>query len=114
MTATTDWIRERIKADDLHAFYTCSEWLHLRAEVLAADKHECQVCKSKGKYKRAELVHHVNHVRQHPELALSKYYTIGQKKRRNLISVCKDCHETVCHPERMCNEWKEPLTEERW
>jgi len=35
-------------------------------------------------------------------------------KEKNLEPVCKDCHETVCHPERLRWNKKEPLTEERW
>jgi hypothetical protein len=34
---------------------------------------------------------------------------------RNLITVCRECHETVCHPEKTWTaERKEPVTEERW
>ncbi len=95
-------------------FYLSKEWRHLRQEVLSADKYECQHCKAKGKYTRATHVHHVNHLDKHPELALEKYYTDSSgNTKRNLISVCKDCHETVCHPERLTHS-KPPLNEERW
>ena len=54
--------------------------------------------------------------RRAPKLALDIWYTDADGNRqRNLISVCKDCHETVCHPERMrrCKS-APPLTRERW
>lgn len=96
-------------------FYLSPEWRKLRKEVLRDDKGECQVCKSKGKYKRAEIVHHEKHLDQFPELGLQKFYQDEQGNlKRNLISVCRECHETVCHPERLRKNSKEPLTEERW
>ncbi len=106
-------IKKCIADDNLHAFYTCGAWIRLRAEVLNDDKTECQMCKAKGRYKKANHVHHVNYVRKHPELALSKTYVddAGQTKR-NLISVCKACHEEL-HDHRQ-KEKKEPLTPERW
>lgn len=108
------FVKRCIANNDMHAFYTCMDWEHLRDEVLRDDKNECQICKTKGKYTRAELVHHVNHVRRHPELALCKKYIADDgNEKRNLISVCKLCHETVCHPERM-RKRKWALTVERW
>lgn len=62
------------------------------------------------------MVHHVNHVKRRPELALDMFYldSDGQRKR-NLISVCRWCHENVCHPERLRKETKPRFTtEERW
>ena len=86
----------------LHKFYTSSAWIKLRAKVLARDRYECQICKENGKYSKATTVHHVNHVREHIEMALQDTYTDENGMiKRNLISVCKDCHETVCHPERL-------------
>lgn len=80
--------------------------------MLDDDKHECQMCKAKGKYKKATHVHHVNYVKIHPELALSKFYVDDNgAKKRNLISLCHDCHE-LTHGYRQ--DPKECLTEERW
>jgi hypothetical protein len=56
------------------------------------------------------------HLDEHPELALSDYY-IGADgvQHRQLVSVCRECHETVCHPERMHKiAARHPLTKERW
>ncbi|MPN43819.1 hypothetical protein SDC9_191380 [bioreactor metagenome] len=45
---------------------------------------------------------------------MEEYYIDEQGiKQRNLISVCKDCHENVCHPERM-RELKVVNVPERW
>ena len=97
-------------------FYLSAAWQHLRDEVIAADHYECQICKAHGRYSRAVIVHHINHVDEHPELALCKTYVDSTgKEQRNLISVCRRCHETVCHPERMGkHRYKPPITREQW
>lgn len=106
-------ISQLIALDNLHAFYTCAEWLRLRAAVLTMDHYECQRCKERGKYTRATTVHHVNHVRKHPELALAQTYCdCDGQTRRNLLSLCHNCHEEV-HGYRR-KQRKAPLTEERW
>lgn len=111
----TEFIKACLREDSPHAFYTCSAWLKTRAEILASDHHECQLCKARGIHTRAELVHHVKHLRNYPELGLSRFYLDEEgKEQRNLISVCKDCHETVCHPERLRKKKSKPLTAERW
>lgn len=99
-----------------HDFYCSTAWHRKRDSILKRDRYECQICKSRGKYKRAELVHHVKHLKDRPDLALADTY-LGDdgQEHRQLISVCKDCHETVCHPDRMRKERKEKFfTEERW
>ena len=97
-------VRELIRDDKVHDFYVSSEWLHKRKKILKENKYQCKLCKKEGKYTRANHVHHVKHLRNNPELALDD---------DNLIPVCKECHETKCHPERLAKA-KEPLTEERW
>ncbi|HOA30522.1 MAG TPA: HNH endonuclease signature motif containing protein [Clostridia bacterium] len=99
------WIRGLIQEDKLHDFYVSPEFRKLRNEVLEEARYKCQLCKQKGRLTRATIVHHIMHVRTNPELALDK---------ENLLAVCKDCHETECHPERLAREEKEPLTPERW
>lgn len=84
----------------------------MRQEVLALDKNECQHCKKRGIYKKASTVHHVNYVKRHPEMALEIWYEWRGEKKRNLISLCHDCHEEV-HGYRK-KENKKLLTEERW
>lgn len=91
-----------MKHTKTNSFYLSKEWQKVRLKVLASDKCECQCCKEHGRYRRATTVHHVKHLDKHPELALSKYYTDADRViHKNLISVCKECHETVCHPERL-------------
>jgi 5-methylcytosine-specific restriction endonuclease McrA len=106
------WINSLIDTNNLHAFYTSSEWLRLRAEVLDEYKHECQHCKAKGFYTKANTVHHVQYVKKHPELALSKTYIYMGKEYKNLIPLCHDCHEKA-HGYRV-NKNVKPLTVERW
>lgn len=112
-------LREMIDAGNLHDFYLWPEWRRLSEEVRRIDRGECQLCRAKGRYKRADLVHHINHVKDRPDLALSKYASSrsGGKTERNLISVCRECHETECHPGRMAwkkQESKKFRTKERW
>lgn len=106
------WVQELIKQNRLHEFYTSSAWLNLRVEVLEEDKHECQRCKERGFYTKANHVHHVQFLKKHPRLALSKTYIYQGKEYRNLKSLCKNCHEII-HEHRQKDK-KTPLTEERW
>lgn len=106
-----EFVQECIE-EDIHRFYTWGKWKTVRSKVLSMDKGECQICKSRGKYTKATTVHHVNYVKKHPEMALDIYYTYNGRKKRNLISLCHDCHEEV-HGYRK-PEKKKPLTEERW
>lgn len=113
MMITPEQIRQLIADDNLHAFYTSADWLKLRAKVLTADHFECQRCKARGKYTKATTVHHINYVRKHPDLALADTYTDRDgQQRRNLLSLCHDCHEEV-HGYRQ-KKRKKPITEERW
>ena len=102
-------------AHDPHRFYTWTKWQHTRSKVLAMDRNECQVCRHKyNRYRRADTVHHVNHFKARPDLALEMYYKdpATHEKRRNLISLCHECHEAA-HGYRKRKD-TEPLTEERW
>lgn len=103
-----------LAADKGDLFYHWSAWERLRDEVLRLDHYECQLCKARGRYAKAVVVHHVAHVKDRPDLALSLY---GDDGERQLISVCKRCHEEL-HPEAFRQygggEKEEPLTEERW
>jgi 5-methylcytosine-specific restriction protein A len=97
-------------------FYLSPAWQHKRKQILQRDHHECVYCKQRGQHSRAVIVHHIMHLDEHPELALSDYY-IGADgvQHRQLVSVCRECHETVCHPERMHKiAARHPLTKERW
>ena len=106
------WISKLIYEDRLHEFYVSSEWRALRKAVLAENKYECQVCKNRGFYTKANHVHHDQYVRKHPRLALSRIYTFQGNEFKNLIPVCHNCHEEL-HGHRQ-KERKETLTVERW
>lgn len=114
----TNWIEHLISIDRLDKFYHSRYFTQIKLEVLKEQHYECQRCKEYGKLtivkpsiKRSGVVHHVQYVRKHPELALSKYYIDKHgNKQRNLITLCNPCHEIV--HERF--EKSESLNEERW
>ena len=104
-------LRGLLDAGSEHEFYSWPEWRRLRREVLAVDNCECQECKRRGVYSRASIVHHVRHLRDRPDLALSVY----NGDSRQLEAVCKRCHEEL-HPDsqRQYAPSAPPLTPERW
>jgi len=103
---TGEWIRELSERSQRgwKALYHTREWKQKRAEILKRDHYACQICRSKGKYTRADTVHHVKHLRDVPELAL----TDG-----NLQSLCAACHEEVHKREGQMSRGCY-FTEERW
>lgn len=90
--ATGEWVRKMAATSyrGWNAFYHTTRWQKKREAILRRDHRTCQLCRRKGKYKRATTVHHMKHLRDHPELALTD---------DNLISLCSECHEEV-HPEK--------------
>lgn len=109
---TEQWIRELIKKDELWRFYKSPEWIRLKTSVLKAAHYECAECRKVGKITRYDTgddgqkrllstVHHVCHVREHPELALSRTYKDREtgEMKVNLLPVCKACHNKL-HPEK--------------
>lgn len=108
-------LQRLIDTDRTDSFYHWTKWERLREDVLRLDNYECQRCKTRGRYRRAVVVHHVKHVKDRPDLALSLYDP--DTHERQLVSLCKACHEEA-HPERI-ERWKykavkKRLTEERW
>lgn len=79
-------------------FYKTTAWKKKRWEILARDNHECQVCKTEGRFAPANTVHHIKHVEDRPDLALVD---------DNLVSVCAACHNRE-HPERFIQNFAEP------
>ena len=96
-------------------FYSWPEWETVRRKVISLDRGECLKCKSRGRYSPAVLVHHVKHLVDRPDLALSIFDP--ETNERQLISLCRPCHELE-HPERLRPAWtakiENPLTVERW
>ena len=110
------YIKRLIAIDRVELFYFTEDWKELRQDVQEYFHYECQECLKKGKYTRADCVHHVNEVRNKPELALSRYYTDKRGKQQyNLITLCNECHN-IAHPEKgLKNAKKERfINEERW
>lgn len=107
------FVERCIHANDMHAFYTWDRWKRLRRKVLELDHYECQHCRRRGVYTKANTVHHINEVKKIPALALSIYYSAGGEVRRNLISLCHECHEKA-HGYRKPKPKDGPLTVERW
>jgi len=108
-----DKLRALIEDGREHLFYCGSKWQRARKYVLRLDRYECQLCKSRGQYAKATHVHHVQHLKQRPDLALSVFDDGGG---RQLVSVCRACHEE-CHPERapaMAVRVNRFSTVERW
>lgn len=96
------------------AFYHWPEWEAVRDRVMTLDHRECQKCRLRGRHHRGEVVHHVKHLKDRPDLALSIFDP--DTKERQLITLCRPCHELE-HPERMRPAWKrtaKEVTEERW
>lgn len=94
------WINELIEEDKLYRFYKSREWLELRAKVMQEHHNECVKCRARGKITKAQTVHHINHVKDRPDLALSQYTTDDNGKRiANLIPLCNSCHNKE-HPEK--------------
>lgn len=95
-----------------HIFYCSKAWRRIREQVLRLDNYECQMCKKEGRYSRGEIVHHIHHLKDYPDLALSIY---DEEGKRNLITVCKHHHEQE-HPEsqRQYFPAKPKVTNERW
>lgn len=107
-------LQAMIVAGNSNGFYDWGEWERTRAAVLDLDNHECQICKARHRYRKAVLVHHVKHLKDRPDLALSVFDP--DTGDRQLVSLCRACHEDQ-HPERrrgcFCSS-RDPVTAERW
>lgn len=126
VTELVTWIHELIQKDELWRFYKCKAWIELKNSILEENHYECAICKKQGKITRYDIdkngnrklistVHHVQYVRNHPELALSRTYTYKGKVYVNLIPVCKACHNKL-HPEKSAkhSDVTHYSNEERW
>ena len=92
-------------------FYNSRTWRNFRIKILQRDHYECQYCKAKKirKIVRATHVHHIQELKDKPELAL---------EADNLISLCHTCHEEVHDRLAKANEVRRKapnfMNEERW
>lgn len=102
-------------------FYNSSAWKHKRMEILERDHYECQDCRQRlrnaakegrllsGRDRKiwpAEEVHHIQELKEYPELALNN---------DNLTSLCTQCHNLRHgrNPYKFVRR-KKRLTEEKW
>lgn len=119
-----DYINTLIERNELWRFYKTKEWMSLKESVLKENNYECAECKRHGRITRYDTtpdgkrklistVHHVQFVRKHPELALSRYYYYDGKRYDNLLPVCKACHNKL-HPEKRHGKSKTFTNIERW
>jgi len=108
MSITPDklrWLESLIKQDDMLPFYNWRGWRKKRKEALERDNYECQECKRKGKYKKAQNVHHIQEVKNRPDLAMTL---------ENLECLCIACHNEI-HDKRLRQDKRMPfVNEERW
>ena len=109
------YIRQLISKDQIAKFYLSDDWKELREDVLETFHYECQECIKKGRYTKADCVHHINEVRQRPDLALSRYYTDDKGQQQyNLVPLCNTCHNII-HEKLIKWQNKDKFTnEERW
>src|SRR5690554_3069284 len=102
-----DNLSKWILSGELRRFYKRGTWKGKREKILKRDNWECQKCKNNGKYSRATTVHHIKHLTDRPDLALTG---------SNLVSLCSACHNEE-HPEKLKRPQagkKEHITVERW
>lgn len=86
------WINQLIEEDKLRKFYKSKDWRNLSEAVMKEHNYECQHCKKMGIHSKARSVHHVQWVRKHPRLALSRTYMYRGETYANLVPLCEDCH----------------------
>jgi 5-methylcytosine-specific restriction protein A len=94
-----------IRSGNLMKFYKSRAWMTLRLEALQRDNYECQQCKQRGKYRKADCVHHIKEVKPHPELALTL---------DNLMSLCNTCHNEIHDRLEATRSKPKFVNEERW
>ena len=91
---TVEQIKKLIEDNRLDIFYNSKYWRRLSHAIIREQNNECQICKSRGKYSRARIAHHVKHLKDRPDLAYSRYYIDENGvKHRQLLAVCFNCHE---------------------
>lgn len=103
--ARKQYLLAAIGRKELMKFYKSKEWLALRMQALQRDNNECQECKRRGRYHKAENVHHIKEVKTHPHLSLTL---------SNLECLCIKCHNEV--HDRTSKKQYQPkfMNEERW
>lgn len=92
---TENEIINLIETNRLDIFYNSRFWRALCCQIKKEQHYECQICKAKGRVKNADVVHHVRHLKKHPQLAYSRYFIDDNGiKQKQLIALCHLCHDT--------------------
>lgn len=89
-----------LQFSDIREFYKTYTWKKFRNEQMRKKKYRCEECWKKGYYRKATVLHHIKHLREYPELALTE---------SNMEALCEECHKEA-HPE----EFKKTKFKERW
>ncbi len=71
---------------EVYRFYESTEWSKAREVVKTRDAYMCQLCLLDGIGKEAQLVHHIEELKESWERRLDP---------ANLISLCDSCHKKV-------------------
>lgn len=114
------WIRELESQGKLYTFYKTPEWRALKEQVMHDHGNECEACAAKGKYTRADTVHHEKEVRKFPGLALTRWVQGPDGAPREVLHpLCNRCHNEAhdrCNGERRSakKSKRKDLTAERW
>lgn len=113
---TTAEIAAMIVADNLAPFYNSRAWRRLSHDVILKNNNECYLCRKAGKVIPAEITHHVNELKQRPDLAYSREYIDKEGKvQKNLLPLCWHCHEKIHHRGLYAEPSKQKFsTPERW
>lgn len=75
---------DKYKRDkESRVFYKSNAWEKCREVVLKRDDYLCQDCLKKGKLTPADMVHHIEELKDNPDRALDI---------DNLESLCNPCH----------------------
>lgn len=101
------WFAQYETAEIPDNFYHTTAWRNKRKEILKRDNYECQLCKEDGGYSKGNVVHHIEHLEDRPDLALDS---------SNLMTVCEACHNKL-HPEKLKVyevDKREYIAPERW
>lgn len=100
--------------------YKNRKWKKIRHKVLSLDKGLCQRCIGnygeidKKKLTKAVLVHHHYEVRYFPEHVYDIFINEDGVEKRNLYSLCFECHEKVHDRLKVYEQKENEWDDERW
>jgi 5-methylcytosine-specific restriction endonuclease McrA len=96
MRYTQGDIAAMIIENDTRDFYNSRDWRKLSKKVIKDGNFECAECKKMGKVTPAVLTHHINELKNRPDLAYSVTYVDENGEiKPQLVPLCHDCHERI-------------------